>query len=208
MCRGAGHCLTREILVDYQSDMASVHQDISQNVSGTFSRAMGRDVAGELVSVSSSALPEFADSLPEASFVWRYVIWERWDEEREAACGKHGVAFFDFDMPLVAALLGVSTISDWPLIDGDENYKKVAPTMRQFIEDLEGAWGSVAGTGNRCITDIALRTYPRTIMLGVSDDAVVVAKIGMAWDGGNGMLSFCYPTPFLSAMLPSYSPGG
>ena len=66
----------------------------------------------------------------------------------------------------------------------------------------------VAGTGNRCINDIALRTYPRTIMLGVSDDAVVVAKIGMAWDGGNGMLSFCYPTPFLSAMLPSYSPGG
>ncbi len=66
--------------------------------------------------------------------------------------------------------------ADWPFTAGDENYRKVAPTMRQFIEDLEGAWGSAADVTSRCITDIELKTYPRTVTLDVPDDAVVVEK--------------------------------
>lgn len=192
----------------YRSDLASVHQHIAQSVSGTLSEAMACDVSGEVISVSDSSWGEFIASLPETSFVWRYVTWERWDEEKAVVAGKRGAAFFDFDMPLVAGLLRVGEIGDWPIVVGDENYLKVAPTMRLFIEDLETAWGSVAGAGRRCITDIALMTHPRSIRSDVPDDAVVVARIAMTWDGGSGILSFCYPPAFMDAVLPSYGKGG
>jgi len=157
-----------------QTQLMDVHQRLATSAAQTFQKFTGREWNGRFIELQCETYDMFVRSVETEPLLLGYQV-NIGQEEPLTFCGK-GASQLPWAM-----VQNLANIADTKVRKiNPEEWQKVVPTLREFIEDIELAWHDLFEI---CITDIEIEYDAQELRICQGKEWVACAMLEFELDG-------------------------